>query len=65
MVVLIQIHDIETEVLLYGLIEPKQKTSEGYKQALIEKLTKDGLLEVTRKNLVALVTGKYTMYGKK
>ena len=63
MAVLIQIHDVKTKVIFYGLIAPEHKTAEGYKDALLAQLTNDGLFEVTKSLLVALVTG--TLYFKK
>ena len=53
-VVLIQYHDIRVNVMLFRLLKPKGKSAEAYKNALIEALEEDGLLQLTKKNLVAL-----------
>lgn len=53
-VVLIQYHDIRVNVMLFRLLKPKGKSAEAYKNALIEALEEDGLLQLTKNNLVAL-----------
>ena len=53
-VVLIQYHDIKVNVILFRLLKPKGKSAEAYKDALIEALQEDGLLQTAKDNLVAL-----------
>ena len=52
--VLIQYHDIKVNVILFRLLKPKGKSAEAYKDALIEALQEDGLLQTAKDNLVAL-----------
>ena len=53
-VVLIQYHDVKVNVMMFRLLKPKGKSAEAYKNALIEALEEDGLLQITKDNLVAL-----------
>ena len=53
-VVLIQYHDVKVNVMFFRLLKPKGKSAEAYKDALIEALEEDGLLQTAKDNLVAL-----------
>ena len=55
-VVLIQVHDVKTEVLFYRLLTPVSKSGNDYAQALVDALEEDDLLDLAVKNMVALVT---------
>ena len=53
-VVLIQYYDVKVNVMFFRLLKPKGKSAEAYKDALIEALEEDGLLQLAKNNLVAL-----------
>ena len=65
-VVLIQVHDIKTEVIFYRLLTPRGKSGEAYTQALLDAFEEDDLLELAVQNMVALVSDSANnMVGEK